>query len=65
MLCASFVEIDPCSSSIILYVKILKKCLNYLTLEKGGTLHLNKLEFPSPMDALCQVIEIGQVVLKT
>ena len=29
--------------------------LNYLSLEKGRALHLNKLEFPSPKDALCQV----------
>ena len=29
--------------------------LNYLPLEKGGALHLNKLESPSPKDALCQV----------
>ena len=28
---------------------------NYLPLEKGVILHLNKLEFPSPKDALCQV----------
>ena len=28
---------------------------NYLPLEKGGALHLNKLESPSPKDALCQV----------
>ena len=27
---------------------------NYLPLEKGGTLHLNKLESPLPKDALCQ-----------
>ena len=27
---------------------------NYLPLEKGGALHLNKLEFPSTKDALCQ-----------
>ena len=27
----------------------------YLSLEKGGVLHLNKLEFPSPKNALCQV----------
>ena len=27
----------------------------YLSLEKGGALHLNKLEFPSHEDALCQV----------
>ena len=28
---------------------------NYLPLEKGGALHLKKLESPSPKDALCQV----------
>ena len=28
---------------------------NYLPLAKGGGLHLNKLESPSPKDALCQV----------
>ena len=28
---------------------------NYLPLEKGGALHLNKLESPSPKDTLCQV----------
>ena len=28
---------------------------NYLPLEKGRTLYLNKLESPSPKDALCQV----------
>ena len=28
---------------------------SYLPLEKGGAFHLNKLESPSPKDALCQV----------
>ena len=28
---------------------------DYLPLEKGGALHLNKFESPSPKDALCQV----------
>ena len=28
---------------------------NYLPLEKGGAVHLNKLESHSPKDALCQV----------
>ena len=28
---------------------------NYLPLGKGGAVHLNKLESPSPKDALCQV----------
>ena len=37
-----------------------------LVLEKGATLHLNKIESPSPKDALCQVWlhEIGPVVLE-
>ena len=30
-------------------------CRNYLPLEKGGALHLKKIEFPSPKDALCQI----------
>ena len=29
--------------------------LNYLPLEKGRALHMNKLESTSPKDALCQV----------
>ena len=29
---------------------------NYLTLEKGGVLHLNKLVSPSPKNALCQLV---------
>ena len=37
-----------------------RKCVfslfhNYLPLEKGGALHLNKLKCSSPKDALCQV----------
>ena len=29
--------------------------VNYLPLEKDGAINLNKLESPSPKDALCQV----------
>ena len=53
----SLVEID----SVVLEKKIFKFCQcifsikNYLPWEKGGALHLNKLESPSPKDALCQV----------
>ena len=41
----------------------------YLALEKGMTLHLNKLESSSPRDALCQsfvqsLVEINPVVLE-
>ena len=34
---------------------IFAKFRNYLPFEKGGTLHLNKFEFPSLKDAFSQV----------
>ena len=37
------------------FVNVFSLIRNYLPLEKGGALHLNKLESPSPKDALCQV----------
>ena len=37
------------------FVNIFSLFRNYFPLEKGGALHLNKLEFPLPKDALCQV----------
>ena len=37
---------------------------NFPSLEKGVALHLNKLESPSPKDALLRLIEIGPVVLE-
>ena len=37
------------------FVNVFSLFRNYLPLEKGGVLHLNKLESPSPKDALCQV----------
>ena len=37
------------------YVNVFSLFCNYLPLEKGRTLHLNKLESPSPKDALWQV----------
>ena len=37
------------------FVNVFTIFRNYLLLEKGGLLQLNKLEFPSPKDALCQV----------
>ena len=69
MLCAKFGwnwpsgsrEEDFLISSMFFYA-ILYIC-NYLPLEKSGALYLNKLEFPLPKDALCQV-EIGPVVLE-
>ena len=40
------------------FVNVFSLFRNYLPLEKGGALHLNKLESPSPKDALCQVWSI-------
>ena len=37
------------------FVNVFSLFRNYLPLEKGGALHLNKLESPSAKDALCQV----------
>ena len=37
------------------FVNLFSLFPNYLLLEKGGALHLNKLESPLPKDALCQV----------
>ena len=37
------------------FVNVFSLFRNYLPLEKGAALHLNKLEFPSSKDALCQV----------
>ena len=50
----SLVDVEP----VVLEKKIFKVLnvfsifRNYLPLEKGGALHLNKLESPSPKDAL-------------
>ena len=38
------------------FVNVFSLFLNYLPLEKGGALHLNKVEYPSPKDALWQVL---------
>ena len=37
------------------FVNVFSPFHNYLPLEKGGALHLNKLESPSHRDALCQI----------
>ena len=37
------------------FVNVFSLFRNYLPLEQGGALHLNKLESPSPRNTLCQV----------
>ena len=37
------------------FVLVFSLFRNYLPLEKGGALHLNRLESPLPRDTLCQV----------
>ena len=58
MLCAKFGWNWPSSSGgedFFNFVNVFSLFRNYLPLEKGRALHLNKLEFPLPKDALCQV----------
>ena len=58
MLCAKFGWNWPIGSGeegFLSFVNLFSLFLNYLPLEKGGALHLEKLESPSPKDALCQV----------
>ena len=37
------------------FINVFSLFHNYLPLERGGALHLNKLESPPPRDTLCQV----------
>ena len=67
----NFVSVISGLCNSVVLKKILKFCQcislfhNYLLLEKGGALHLNKLESPSPTDALCQVwLKLAQFVLE-
>ena len=54
----SLVEIGPVvleNKIFFNFVNLFLLFLNYLPLEKGGALYLNKLDSSSPKDALCQV----------
>ena len=57
MHCAKFGWNKPSGSGeeFFNFVNVFSLFRNYLPLEKGGVLHLNKLESPSPGDNLCQV----------
>ena len=64
----SLVEIGP---EVPEKISKFRQCIllfrNYLPLENGVALHLNKLEFPLPKDAFCQVcymLKIGPVNLQ-
>ena len=53
----SLIEIGPAVLEKRRFLKVFNVFLlfhNYLPFEKGVALHLNKLEFPLPKDALCQ-----------
>ena len=54
MLFAKFGSNWP-NGSIEDFVNVFSQFHKHLPLEKGGALRLNKLESPSPKDALCQV----------
>ena len=55
MICAKFGWNWPRRRFFLICQCIFAKLSNYLPLEKGRTLLLNKFEFPSPKDDLCQV----------
>ena len=55
MLCAKFVWLSGSGKRFLNFVNVFSLFCNYLPLEKDWTLLLNKLESPSPKDALCQV----------
>ena len=58
MLCAKLGWNWPSGSGendFLNFLNVFSLFRNYLPLEKGRALHLNKLESPSPKDALCQV----------
>ena len=64
----SLIEIGPVvvEKKILKFVNVFSLFRNYLPLEKGTALHLNKLEFRSPKDALCQVwLKLAQWFLRT
>ena len=46
------------------FVNVFSLFRNYLPMENGGTLYLNKPAFPSPKDILPSLVEIGSVVLE-
>ena len=62
----SLVEIGPAilKNKTLKFLNVFSLFRYYIPLENGGALHLNKLESPSPKDALCRLVEIGEVVLK-
>ena len=55
-LCQVWLKLAQCfwRRRFLNFVNIFSLFIDYLPLEKDGTLHLNKLESPSPKDALCQ-----------
>ena len=68
MLCAKFVEIGPVvlgKRIFYIFVNVFSLFRNYLHLEKGRALHLNKLESPSPKEDLYQVwLKLAQWFLR-
>ena len=56
MLCAKFGlnRLSGSGEEFFFFVSVYLLFRYYLSLEKGGTLHLNKFEFPTLKDALCE-----------
>ena len=62
--CANLVEIDAAVLEND-FVNVFSLCRHYLTLEKGGALHLKKIESLHQMMPCAKLVEIGKVVLET
>ena len=63
----NLVDIGPLvmENTFLKTVNVCSYICNYLPLEKGGDLHLNKLKSPSPKDDLCQAwLKLAQWFLK-
>ena len=64
-LCQVWLKLAQWRRRFFNFLNVFSLFRNYLPLEKGGALYLNKFESPSPKDALCHfLVEIGSVVLE-
>ena len=66
VLCQIWLKLAQCLENILNFVIVFLLFHNYLPFEKGGPLHLNKVYFSSPKDALIvqSLVDIGPVVLE-
>ena len=54
--CVLLSLVEICYRRRFLNVNVFSLFRNHRPLERGGALHLNKLESPTPKDDLCQIV---------